>query len=93
MDNGFSFTSMDTNMQCPTLSGLPHKKEVNGVAFHVINQFAINVIEDVINDYVTMNATNTRKTQSRMCAKSIGDGNKVSTNCLEHCWSKFRRNI
>ncbi len=77
MDNGFSFASMDTNMQCPTLSGLPHKKEVNGVAFHVTNQYATNVVEDVVNDYVIMNATDTRKTQSCMRAKSIGDGSKV----------------
>jgi hypothetical protein len=63
---------------------LPHKKEVNGVAFHVTNQSATNEVEDVVNDYVIMNATDTRKTQSCMHAKSIGDGSKVSTNSLKH---------
>jgi hypothetical protein len=63
---------------------LPHKKEVNGVAFHVTNQSTTNLVEDVVNDYVIMNATNIRKTQSCMRAKSIGDGSKVSINSLKH---------
>ncbi len=62
MDNGFNSSSMDTNMQCPTPSGLPHKKEVNSVAFKVTNQFAIDVVEAIVDDYVMMNAINTRRT-------------------------------
>ncbi len=52
----------------------------------VTNQSVANVVEDVINDYVIMNAINITKTQSRICAKSIGDGGKVSTYNLEHAW-------
>ncbi len=57
---------------------------MNGVAFHVTNQSATNVVEDVVNDYVIMNATYTRKTQLCMHAKSIGDSSKVSTNSIKH---------
>jgi len=62
MDNGFNSSSMDTNMQCPTPSGLPHKKEVNKVAFKVINQSIAYVVEAIVDDYVMMNTIDTKKT-------------------------------
>jgi hypothetical protein len=59
---------------------LPDEKQV----IVVTNQFVADIVEDVIDDYLIMNAIDIRNTQSGICAKSIGDGGKVSTNNLEH---------
>ncbi len=53
---------METNMQCPTPSGLPHKKEVNRVEFKVTNQSIAYVVEAIVDDYVMMNTVDTKKT-------------------------------
>ncbi len=49
-------------MQCPTPIGLPHKKELNTIAFKVTNQSIAYVVEAIVDDYVMMNTIDTKKT-------------------------------